>query len=58
MLTSAAVCAAVYFYCLGITVLLFAFRPDMAQLPSIMADIIMLILYARVFRFSWSCSLI
>ena len=27
----------------GIAVLLFAFRPDMAQLPPIMADIIMLI---------------
>ena len=44
MLTAAAVRTAVYFHRLGIAVQLFAFRPDMAQLPSIMADVIMLIL--------------
>ena len=44
MLTAAAVRTAVYLYRLGITVLLFAFRPDMAQLPSVMADVIVPIL--------------
>ena len=44
MLTAAAVRAAVYFHRLGIAVHLFAFRPDMAQFPSVMADVIMLIL--------------
>ena len=44
MLTAAAVRKAVHLYRLGITVLLFAFRPDMAQLPSVMADVIVLIL--------------
>ena len=43
MLTAAAVRTAVYFHRLGIAVHLFAFRPDMAQFPSIMADVIMLI---------------
>ena len=44
MLTAAAVRTAVYFHCLSIAVLLFAFCPDMAQFPSVMADVIMLIL--------------
>src|SRR5699024_3710689 len=44
MLTVAAVRTAVYFHCLGVAVLLFAFCPDMAQFPSVMADVIMLIL--------------
>ena len=43
MLTAAAVRTAVYLHCLGITLLFFAFRPDMVQFPSIMADVIMLI---------------
>ena len=43
MLTAAAVRTAVYFHRLDIAVLFFAFRPDMAQFPSIMADVIMLI---------------
>ena len=43
MLTVAAVSAAVYLYRLGVAVLLSAFCPDMPQLPSIMADVIMLI---------------
>src|SRR5699024_10115351 len=43
ILTAAAVCTSVYFHRLGIAVLFFAFRPDMAQFPSIMADVIMLI---------------
>ena len=44
MLTAAAVRTAVNFHRLGITIHLFAFCPDMAQLSSIMADVIMLIL--------------
>ena len=34
----------IYLYRLGITLLLFAFRPDMTQLSSIMADVIAFIL--------------
>ena len=44
MLTAAAVRTAIDLYCLDISVHLFVFRPDVAQLPSIMADVIMLIL--------------
>ena len=44
MPTPAAVRTAIYFYRLSITVLLFAFRPDMAQFPSVMTDVIVLIL--------------
>ena len=44
MLTAAAVRTAIDLHRLGVAVLLFAFRPDVAQLPSIMADVIMLIL--------------
>ena len=44
MLTSTAVCTAVYLYCLSIAVLFFAFCPDMAQFPPVMTDIIVLIL--------------
>lgn len=44
MLTAAAVGTAIDLHRLGVAVLLFAFCPDMAQIPSIMADIIMLIL--------------
>ena len=47
MLTASAVRTAVYFHRLGIAVLLFAFRPDMAELPSVMADVIMLIFKDR-----------
>ena len=69
MFTAAAVRTAIDFHSLGVSIQFFAFRPDMAQFPSIMADVIMLILktayvmleyfpmsslYARVFRFSWS----
>ena len=41
--TAAAVCAPVYFHCLGVAILLFALCPDMPQFPSVMADVIMLI---------------
>ena len=44
MLTAHAVRTAIYLYRPGITLLLSAFRPDMAQLSSIMADVIVLIL--------------
>ena len=44
MLTAAAVRTAIYLYRLGMILLLFAFRPDMAQLSSVMADVIALIL--------------
>ena len=44
MFTAAAVRTAIYLKCLCIAILFFAFCPDMAQLPSIMADGIMLIL--------------
>ena len=44
MLTAAAVRTAIDLHRLGITVHLFAFRLDMAQLPPVMADVIMLIL--------------
>lgn len=44
MPTAAAVRAGVCLHRLGVSILLFLFRPDMAQLSSIMADIIMLIL--------------
>ena len=44
MITAGAVRTAIYLYRLGITLLLFAFRSDMAQLSSIMADVIALIL--------------
>lgn len=44
MSTAATVRTAVYFHRLGIAVHLFASRTDVAQLPSIMADVIMLIL--------------
>ena len=40
MLTAATVRTAIDLHRLGIAVLFFAFRPDMAQLPSIMADVI------------------
>ena len=43
MLTVAAVFTSIYLKRLGISILFFAFCPDMAQLPSIMADLIMLI---------------
>ena len=43
MLTAATVRTAIDLHRLGIAVLLFAFRPDMAELPSVMADVIMLI---------------
>jgi len=43
MLTAAAVRTPIYLKRLGISILFFAFCPDMAQLPSIMADVIMLI---------------
>ena len=43
MLTAAAVRTAIDLHRLGIAVLFFAFRPDMAQSPSIMADVIILI---------------
>ena len=44
MLTAAAVRTAIYLYRLDIILLLFSFRPDMAELPSVMADVITLIL--------------
>ena len=43
MFTAAAVRTAIDFHSLGVSIQLFAFRPDMAQFPSIMADVIMLI---------------
>ena len=43
MLTAAAVRTSVYLKRLGISILFFAFCPDMAQFPSIMADVIMFI---------------
>ena len=42
MLTAAAVRTAIDLHRLGIAVLLFAFRPDMAEPPSVMADLLML----------------
>ena len=47
MLTAAAVRTAVYFHRLGIAVLFFAFCPDMAQLPAVMTDVVMLIFKNR-----------
>ena len=44
MFAAAAVRTAVYFHCLGVAILLFAFCPNMAHLPSVMADVLMLIL--------------
>lgn len=44
MLTAAAVCAAIYLYRLSVAILFFAFRPDMAQFPSVMADVIVFVL--------------
>ena len=44
MSAATAVRTAVYFHCLVIAILLFAFRPDMAQFPPVMADVVMLIL--------------
>ena len=43
MFTAAAVPAAITLHSLGVAVLRFAFHPDMAQLPSSMADVIALI---------------
>ena len=43
MLTAAAVCTAIDLHRLGVAILLFAFRPDVAQLPSVMADVIVFI---------------
>ena len=43
MFTAAAVHTAIDFHSLSVSIQLFAFRPDMAQFPSIMADVIMLI---------------
>ena len=44
MLTAAAVRTAIDLHCLGAAVLFFTFRPDMAQFPSVMADVIVFIL--------------
>ena len=44
MLTATAVCTAIDLHRLGVAILLFALRPDVAQLPSVMADVIMLVL--------------
>lgn len=46
MFTSTTVCTPIYFVSLSISILPFAFCPDMAQFPPIMADIGMLILKA------------
>ncbi len=44
MLTAAAVHTTIYLNGLGVSILLFALRPDVTQLPSVMADVIMLVL--------------
>ena len=44
MLAAATVRTPVHLHRLGVSILLFAFRPDIAKFPSITADVIMLIL--------------